>query len=158
MYCSSCGSAVPSELSFCNRCGLDLRPKQVELLRRSGPSPELLVWGIVATTAIGFGALLALMVVMKEVLHFSEGVMTVFMGIAFATFLMVDMLFAGLLIKSKQKESPQPVDVTHLKEVIRAELRSAQTTELGYPLGTVTDQTTRHLEPVRAKQETDVPQ
>jgi hypothetical protein len=40
MYCSSCGAAMPPGLSFCNRCGADLRVKENEAHRRSGPSPD----------------------------------------------------------------------------------------------------------------------
>jgi hypothetical protein len=147
MYCSSCGSAVPTGLSYCNRCGADLRQKENEVTTRSGPSPDSLVWGIVGVTTVGFGAVLALMVVMKEVVHFSEGLINMFTLLTFLSFLFVDLLFAFLLLRSK-KISQGSADIVHLKEAIRAELQAAQTAGLAEPVPSITDHTTRTLEPV----------
>jgi uncharacterized protein (DUF983 family) len=144
MSCSSCGLAVTAGLSYCNRCGTDLRQK---VTTRSGPSPDSLVWGIVGVTTVGLGAVIALMVIMKEVVHFSEGLINMFTLLTFLTFLLVDLLFAFLLLRSK-RSLKEGANINHLQEAIRAELQAAQTAGLAEPVSIVADHTTRTLEPV----------
>lgn len=147
MYCSSCGSAVPPGLSYCNRCGADLRPKENEVAKRSGPSPNFLVGGIVAVTTFGLFLVIMLMGVMSNVLHSPDGLINGFAAVAFLSVLLVDVLFAWLLLRSK-KSRTEKTDVIQLKEAIRAELHAAQTWGLPEPAASVTDHTTRTLEPV----------
>jgi len=150
MFCSSCGSAVPPGLSYCNRCGVDLRTKESEVPKRSGPSPNLLVAGIVAVTTFGLIIVIMLMDVMSKVLHSPDGLIFGFAAIAFSLVLLVDVLFAWLLLRS-WRAPRQDTDMVQLKETIRAELHAAQTSGLGQPVGSVTDHTTRTLEPVPNK-------
>jgi hypothetical protein len=152
MYCSSCGSATPPGLSYCNRCGADLCSKENEVPRRSGPSPDSLVWGIVSVTTVGLGAIIALMVIMKEVLHFPDGLINAFIGVTFLSFLLVDALFALLLLRSARSHKESVNDI-QLKGAIRAELSSAQTSGLSESVSSVTDHTTRTLEPVEIRRQ-----
>jgi hypothetical protein len=147
MYCSSCGSAVPPGLSYCNRCGVDLRSKENEVPRRSGPSPNFLVGGIVAVTTLGLFLIIVLMDTMSNVLHSPDGLINGFAGVALLSVLLVDALFAWLLLRSK-KSPGETIDIIQLKETIRAELQAAQTSGLPEPASSVTDHTTRTLEPV----------
>lgn len=146
MYCSSCGSAVPPGLSFCNRCGIDLRGKEERTAERSGPGPNSLVWAIVTVTTIGLGSLIALMVIMKEVLHFSDGLINGFSSATFLSFILVDVLFAWLLLSSKRGQTKSNRE--ELKSEMARELAVAQTHSLPEPAQSVTDHTTRTLEPV----------
>src|ERR1700686_499106 len=102
MYCSSCGSAVPPGLSYCNRCGAGLRAKEDEIPRRSGPSPNFLVGGIVAVTIFGLFLVIMLMGVMSNVLHSPFGLINGFAAIALFSILLVDGLFAWLLLRSRE--------------------------------------------------------
>jgi cytochrome bd-type quinol oxidase subunit 2 len=147
MYCSSCGSAAPPGLSYCNRCGADLRSKENEVPKRSGPSPNFLVGGIVTVTTFGLFLVIMLMGVMSNVLHSPDGLINGFAAVAFLSVLLVDALFAWLLLRSK-KSPRENTDIVQLKEAIRAELHAAQTAGLAQPAGSVTDHTTRTLEPV----------
>jgi hypothetical protein len=83
---------------------------------------------------------------MKE-LHFPDGLINGFISVTFFSFLLVDALFALLLLRS-DKSHKESVDIIQLKEVIRAELNSGQTSGLADPVSSVTDHTTRTLEPV----------
>jgi hypothetical protein len=152
MYCSSCGAAVPPGLSYCNRCGADLRPKENEVTRRSGPSPNSLVAGIVFVTIFGLFLVITLIGVMSRVLHASDGLINGFAAVAFLSFLLVDALFAWLLLRPK-KSVKENVDIIQLKETIRAELQAAQTPGLPEPVSSVTDHTTRTLEPVESRRQ-----
>ena len=151
MYCSSCGSPVPAGLSYCNRCGADLRPKESNVAKRREASPDSLVWGIVGVTAVGLGAVITLMM-MKEVVHSNEGLINGFAAMTFLAFLLIDALFAWLLLRSK-KSARDDVDIIQLKETIRAELQAAQTSGLVEPTSSVTDHTTRTLEPVESRRQ-----
>ena len=148
MYCSSCGGSVPPGLSYCNRCGADLRPKENEDPKRS-LAPNFLVAGIVFVTIFGLIAVMMLMGVMSQMLRASDGV-NGFAAVAFFLVLLVDALFAFLLLRSK-KSPGENADVIQLKEAIRAELHAAQTSGLAQPAGSVTDHTTRTLEHVPRK-------
>ena len=149
MYCSSCGGSVPPGLSYCNRCGADLRPKENEDPKRP-LAPNFLVAGIVFVTIFGIIAVMMLMGVMSQMLRASEGVINGFAAVAFFLILLVDALFAFLLLRSK-KSPGENADVIQLKEAIRAELHAAQTSGLAQPAGSVTDHTTRTLEHVPRK-------
>ena len=150
MYCSSCGSSVPPGPSYCNRCGADLRPKENETPKRFGPAPNFLVAGMVFVTIFGLIAVMMLMGVMSQMLRASDGVINGFAAVAFFLILLVDALFAFLLLRSK-KSPGENADVIQLKEAIRAELHAAQTSGLAQPAGSVTDHTTRTLEHVPRK-------
>jgi hypothetical protein len=151
MYCSSCGSAVPPGLRYCNRCGTDLRSKDPAAGERWGASGNALVWGMVGVTTIGLIAVLSLMK-MKGVNPGNDGLLNGFAALAFLSFVLIDALFAWLLLRSK-KSPASNTDLTQLKEVIRAELQAAQTSGLAEPASSVTDHTTRTLEPVSLKRD-----
>jgi hypothetical protein len=143
---------MPPGLSYCNRCGADLRVKENEVPRRSGPSPDSLVWGIVSVTTVGLCAVIGLMAVMSQVLHSPDGLINGFAATTFFSFLLVDALFAWLLLRSK-KGRKEGTNIIQLKEAIRAELNSAQISELPDPSSSVTDHTTRTLEPVEIRRQ-----
>lgn len=145
MYCSSCGSAVPPGLSYCNRCGADLRVKEQSPAKRSGPSPDSLVWAIVAVTTIGLFLLIAMMVFMKD-LHFNDGLINGFAAATLLAVMLVDVLFAWLLLSSKRGQAK--VILEELQAERTREPTAAQTHTLPEPAPSVTDHTTRTLEPV----------
>jgi len=151
MYCSSCGSAVPPGLSYCNRCGTDLRAKDPAAGEHWGASGNSLVGGMVGVTLIGFIAVLSLMK-MKGVNPANDGLLNGFAALAFLSFVLIDALFAWLLLRSKKSPS-QKIDASQLKEVIRAELHAAQTSGRPEPASSVTDHTTRTLDPVPLKRD-----
>jgi hypothetical protein len=152
MYCSSCGSAVPPGLSYCNRCGTDLRTKESNAPAKSGPSANILVAGIVVVTTVGLLAVIMLIGVMSQI-RASEGLINGFAAIAFFLLVLVDALFAWLLLRSK-KSSVESKDVLQMKDAIRAELNTARTSEFAESVSSVTDHTTRTLEPVSSKRAT----
>jgi len=147
MYCSSCGSAVPAGLSYCNRCGVDLRAKDPEVARRSGLSPDALVRSIVVVTIFGLFAITLLIAVMRVFLEANLGLINGFAAAAFLLILLVDALFAGLLLSSRRGQRKSS-NLVELKAELTRELGAAQTHSLREPALSVTDHTTRTLEPV----------
>ena len=146
MYCSSCGLAVPKGLSYCNRCGAELQSKEPGSFSVSQASRDSLIWAIVGVTTVGLGGAIGLMAVMKEVLHFNDGLIIALTLLTFAAFLSIDAVFIWILLRSFRRE--QQGDTAQLQEAIRRALQTAQTPLLAEPAPSVTDHTTRTLEPV----------
>ena len=96
MFCSNCGSAASPSLTYCNQCGAELA-KHHESTKLSATSMESLVWAIAAVTIVGMGAVIGLMAVMKQVLHFSDSLITIFSLLFLATFIGIDFVFVWLL-------------------------------------------------------------
>jgi len=104
------------------------------------------VWGIVGVTIVGLFLVIALMVFMKD-LHFNDGLINGFAVAAFLSFLLVDVLFAWLLLSSR-RDQRQSSDLVQLKTELTRELGAAQIHSLAESGQSVTEHTTRTLEPV----------
>ena len=141
MYCSTCGVAVPTGLSYCNRCGAELNPQQAGPIKLSKTAPESLIWAIASVTIVGLGVVIGMMAVMKEVLHFQDGLIIAFSLLTFFTFLGVDAVFVWILLRSMSgvKEASK-------KNFSTKELGDAQARVLPEPSLSVTEHTTRTLE------------
>jgi len=143
MYCSTCGSAVSPGLAYCNRCGAELANKHSSP-KLSATSMESLVWAIAAVTIVGMGAVIGLMAVMKEVLHFNDGLITVFSLLFLATFIGVDVVFIRLLhSKFGRRRIPGSTPRTELRTT---DLDEPKVRNLPEPAPTVVEHTTRTLE------------
>src|SRR5262245_56333934 len=104
MYCSSCGSAVKRSLHYCNHCGNELNTSQLSPTTLSEQSQESIVWAIAVVTIVGLGGTIGLMAVMKEVLHYNEGLIIAFTLLFFLSFLAIDSVFIKLLLRSQKKD------------------------------------------------------
>jgi uncharacterized paraquat-inducible protein A len=153
MNCSSCGAAVKPGLSYCNRCGAELteggRPARQQEL-----PPESLVWAITAITIVGLGGVIGLMAVMKKVLHFNEALITAFTLLFFLSFLGADVVFIWLLLRSKTGVR-DAYRMTRQKGLNTKELGETKARPLPEPALSVTEHTTRTLEPVDGKHKTE---
>src|SRR5262245_40979424 len=97
MYCSSCGGAITSGLTYCNHCGVRLPRGDRD--RGAEVRPEGLITMMVATFVMGTFAMAALMGVMKVIAQLPFGPI---MGITFLCFLVMFVLegvFIRLLLK-----------------------------------------------------------
>jgi hypothetical protein len=155
MYCSSCGTAVNQGLSYCNYCGAELNRKP------GGAGPKLsettlesLVWAIVAVTVVGLGVVIGLMAVMKEVLHFNEGLIIAFSLLSFLSFLGIDCVFIWVLLRLRIGDK-EAGGVTQQKGISTTELGDTKARMLPEPLLSVTEHTTRTLDPVESKRQTE---
>ena len=143
MYCSSCGAAVTPGLTYCNRCGAELKTNELNANRRTQVSIDSLVWAIASVTIVGLGVLIGLMAVMKEVLHFHDGLIIAFSLLAFLTFLGIDIVFVWQLVRLNSN-ARQAAKIIQQKGIATKELDEARA--LPEPLLSVTDHTTRTLE------------
>ncbi len=148
MYCASCGMAVSSNLSFCNRCGAEVNVKNRETIKRSEASQESLVWALAAVTIVGIGAVIGLMAVMKEVAGFNTGLIVAFSLLVFLAFLGVDSVITWLLLRPRRDEVAS--FKTQQNELTTSQLES-QARMLSEPSFSVTDHTTHTLDPAERK-------
>ena len=146
MYCANCGTPLTQGLSYCNRCGANLK-------ERPEVSTGAISAFLTAITLIGLGGLgimLAGALVLRRGALLSQELIGVFM---LFTFLIVGMteiiLFRNLSKLTSAKENknylpaPQPVP---------QDLRLTQGMPLGEPVSSVTENTTRTLEYIRREQ------
>ena len=145
MYCSKCGSAVSPNLTYCNHCGAKLNgAKGDSITKSSGVKPENLLFFITAVFVFGLGAIIFLMMALKMVFGSENmGLIIFFTLLSFLIMLGVEGVFIWMLL-SRKKDA---------KEAAK-ELSAAKARLLPEPAFSVTDHTTRTLEPVDRDRQT----
>lgn len=146
MYCSSCGGVVTEGLTYCKHCGAKQNEAKGESRARSTElSPNLLVPAMVFAFVLGTFSITLLMLVMKK-LDFNEGMIN---GIVMMTFLMMLILegtFIWLLI-SRRRGQQSLGEREQSREHTTKELDAVHVRALPEPIPSVTEHTTRTLEP-----------
>lgn len=151
MYCSSCGSAATPGLSYCNRCGAELNAKNKSGAAMGLQVPESLVWAIVGVAVGGLGLLIGLMAVMKNELHFANGMILIILLLSFALLIAAESAFIWLLFNSVRRaklREPDAGDITQFRGTATKELAEPRERFLTEPALSVTEHTTRTLDPV----------
>lgn len=156
MYCPSCGTESSPELSYCNRCGANLKP----ISNQFGVPPTKLVraaWAIsVAITLVtlgGFGMVFSVvMELIANGINLSPGGMVL---IFFC--LLVILAIVGLLVRQLSRVlsmSQLSGDATPAQKPNLGEHPVQQISEAREPVSSVTDHTTRTLEPIYRERDT----
>ena len=145
MYCPSCGTAAAPSLSYCKQCGAELNARGRGTMNSGEVLPVSLVWAIVAITVGGIGVIIGLMAVMKEVVHFNDGLIAAFTMLSFLILLVADSVFIRLLLHSRG--AAKTTTETQPQRPTLRELDAAQARELAAPAASVVEHTTRTLEP-----------
>jgi hypothetical protein len=158
MYCPSCGSELTSELTYCNRCGVNLKP----LLNQSGPPVRIVgaTWAIsmavVFVTLGGFSAIgrLVLAIINNGVNLSGGGILLLGFG------LLIILAIASLLIRQLSRvldlaqlsggatQSKQP----HQPRLSEKPVRQIEAPR--EPVASVTEHTTRMFEPIPRDRDT----
>ncbi|MEO6393913.1 MAG: hypothetical protein ABIP75_18820 [Pyrinomonadaceae bacterium] len=148
MYCSSCGLELPQELSYCNRCGNNLRPLGPSLgelpMRFKGALP-VLATVITLVTVCGFGLAFGLiMALIDRGLNFGDGggaLAALILAITLAIdWMLVRLLMRILNLAPVAKEVASPPRPKNLPEPSPHRLDEPR-----QPVDSVTDHTTRTL-------------
>ena len=148
MYCSSCGSAVPTNLTYCNKCGARLgSSKTVSLTRPAELPPESLVWAICGIFIMGTGVMIGLLAVLKEVVGFNLGLIAAVMLLGFGLMVALESVLVYLLL-SGRKAARRTEESYELREDKPLELNEPQRGMLQEPPASVTEHTTRTFEPI----------
>lgn len=155
MYCSSCGSAVSREMSYCSRCGAKAGGAGGESPAKPAESfAESLVWAIVAVFVVGLGAIIGLMAVMKEVVGFDLRVILAVTALSFVLMLAVEGVLIGLLLKGG-RGAKEAGDAGRLGDATMKGLGEARPRALPEPVPSVTELTTRSFEPSRVERKSN---
>ncbi len=153
MYCLSCGTAVAPGLSYCNHCGARLGwAKGDSLTESSELKPETLVFAMVAVFVFGLVAIIGLMAVMKYV--FDQPLIILFTMLSFLILLLVEGVFIWMLL-GRKRSAKEVGDTKPFEEQAAKELDDAKARVLPEPASSVTEHTTRTLEPVVRQQKTE---
>jgi len=148
MFCSTCGAALKPGLNYCSRCGKE----QSGAGKQSATEFESLIWAIVAITVGGISVVIGLIAVMKEVAGLSSEVITIISLVCFFLIFIADLAFIWLLLK-RNRTGGKSAAVNELKEASTqklVEMPAAQQLSGAMP-PSVTEHTTRNLEPVERK-------
>jgi hypothetical protein len=146
MYCANCGTPLTQGLSYCNRCGANLR-------ERAEVSTGAIGAFLTAITLIGLaglGVMFGGALVLRRGALLSQELIGVFMLFTFLIVSMTEIMLVRNLskltsAKEKQNYFPAPPTMPH-------DLRLTQGTPLGEPVSSVTENTTRTLEYIRREQ------
>ena len=148
MYCSSCGVAIAQGLSYCNQCGAKLsEAKGDNVIASSEAKPESLVHAMASVFILGLMAIIGLMVVMKAVLGLNDGQILAFVLLCFLIMLLVEGVYIRLLFR-RPRGAEEARNAGLLKGQPTKELDVAPARGLPEPVPSVTENTTRALEPL----------
>jgi hypothetical protein len=148
MYCSNCGTPITQGLSYCNRCGANLK-------ERSEVSTGAISAFLTAITLIGIaglGIMFGGALVLRRGANLSQELIGFFMLFTFMIVGMTEIMLVRNLSKltsahEKEKRNYFPAPTT-----MPPDLRLPQGTPLGEPVPSVTENTTRTLEYIRREQ------
>lgn len=142
MYCAACGTPLAPGLSYCNRCGMNLR-------ERSDQKPVPVNSYLSAITIIGIGGLSLILggaIALKNGAQFHDDLIGIFMLMTFLLVGIVEISLCRQLSRlnraAEKREAVNPM----LQAGMLNELRGQQPRALGEPVPSVTENTTRTLE------------
>jgi hypothetical protein len=146
MYCANCGTPLTQGLSYCNRCGANLKERP----EVSTGALSAFLTAITLIGTIGLGVMFGGALVLRRGALLSQELIGVFMLFTFLITSMVEIMLVRNLSKltsANEKKNyfpaPQPVP---------QDLRLTQGMPLGEPVSSVTENTTRTLEYIRREQ------
>jgi hypothetical protein len=151
MYCHTCGAGLPQALSYCNHCGANLGTLKDQ--GQAGTAIETLLWVIVGTTITLLGMALGALVLMIYG-AINERLGTAFVILTFVTLVVSEGILVWRLLhlnrgqeirtlsqlNKPSNEEPDPLTARALHEHLE-------------PVSSVTEQTTRAMEPSYGKSE-----
>jgi hypothetical protein len=155
MYCQKCGGQLAAALSYCNHCGANLSTSK-ELIQAgtAGTAIDTLLWVLIGTTITLLGMALGALVLMKKG-EIDGALGMAFVVMTFAALVVSDgVLVWRLLHLNRGSKDTKAVPQLHdpgTDQIDASTVRVLQ--EPLEPVSSVTDQTTRTLEPSFGKGE-----
>jgi hypothetical protein len=146
MYCANCGTPLTQGLSYCNRCGHNLRERNEPKTAAIGA----FLTAITVLGVIGMGIMLGGALVLRKEAGLGQELVGFFMLFTFLIVAITEFMLVRNLSKltgstEQPKYFPAPPPAPH-------DLRLPQATPLGEPVSSVTENTTRTLEYARREQ------
>ena len=141
MYCANCGTQLVQGLSYCNRCGFDLR----EPRESNTGSVTAFLTAITLLGVLGLMVMLGGALVLRKGADLSQDLVALFM---LFTFLIVSVT-EFMLVRNLSKLAAPKEKKRFLQPPAQPDLRLPEASSLGEPVGSVTENTTRTLEYAR---------
>jgi hypothetical protein len=148
MYCSTCGAIVARGLSYCNHCGAKLSAGKDDGLVKTTElrAESLIISAMVGLFVVGLLAIAVLMGVMKAVLNLDQPLIIAFTLLSFLIMLSVEGVLIWRLPRRRRAAEAAGGEVPPEGPVTK-ELDAARGRGLPEPAPSVTEETTRTLEP-----------
>jgi hypothetical protein len=145
MYCPACGNQHSKDLSFCNRCGMNLK-EQGKTSTGTGAISAFLT-AITLIGVIGLGVMLGGSLTLKKEANLDPDLIGAFMLFTFLTVVITEVLLVRQL--SRLTAAPKTILLSEPQMTMQNELPPAQPRTLAEPIPSVTENTTRTLEYAR---------
>ncbi len=144
MFCQFCGTPRAQELSYCNRCGADLRER-----KESSHTVAItaMLTAITLVGLIGLGIMIGGALSLRREAQLSQELIGVFMLFAFLVVSMTELMLVRNL--SKLISSVTENKTHFLPALVNQDLRLPAAGTLGEPVPSVIENTTRTLDYVR---------
>lgn len=138
MYCSGCGTPLAAGLSYCNRCGMNLKERS----ETSGNIVASYLTAISLVGVAGIGLMLGGAIALKNGAQFNEELIGVFMTMTFFIVAFIEFFLCRQLSRFSKTQVIAPMSAPP------AEFRAPQPAQraLAEPISSVTENTTRTLE------------
>jgi len=144
MYCANCGTQLVQGLSYCNRCGFNLRERNES---KTGSVTAFLT-AITLLGVLGLGLMLAGALVLRRGALLSQELIGVYLLFSFLIISVTEFM----LVRNLSKLTSPKEDQKRSLPPVHQDLRLPQGSPLGEPVGSVTENTTRTLEYARREQ------
>lgn len=151
MYCSSCGTPLTRGLSYCNRCGAQVNPPKDQDPAKKPETPfNSLMEGIFLTTFFGLGIICGGVITLK-VLEIREVFLVAYAILSSLAFLGIYSMYVVQFVRLTR---PAKETNAELERFSTKELDALRVQALPEPQVSVTDHTTRTLDPVPEQRRT----
>ena len=147
MYCAHCGTPLTQGLSYCNRCGANLKESRPEI---STGTISAFLTAITLIAVCGLGLMFGGALVLRRGANLAQELVGFFMLFTFLTVTFTEFMLLKNLSKlsgEKEKKNYFPAP-----QAMPQDLRLTQGMPLGEPVSSVTENTTRTLEYIRREQ------
>jgi hypothetical protein len=145
MYCSSCGVAVAQNLTYCNHCGAKLGGDTASVKTTELRAEWAMMSSMAALFVCGLVAISILLGVMKAVLKFQDGPIMAFGFLSFLILIGLEAVYVSRLVRVR-RDVEKAADTPSLDRHTTKELEARS--RISDPIGSVTDHTTRTLDPI----------
>lgn len=147
MYCSACGTPMAPGLSFCNRCGMNL--KEPTANSKSEKSSHVVVPYLTSISIIAVAGIVLMLggaIALKNGADMSQDMVGVFMLMTFLIVGIVELSLCRQLSRLNRAEEKRQLLPPSLPAAMPAENFRPQPRALAQPVQSVTENTTRTLE------------
>ncbi|HJY27203.1 MAG TPA: zinc ribbon domain-containing protein [Pyrinomonadaceae bacterium] len=148
MYCANCGTPLTQGLSYCNRCGANLKERP----EVSTGAISAFLTAITLMGTIGLGVMFGGALVLRRGALLSQELIGVFMLFTFLITGMVEIMLVRNLSRLTSANEKERKNYFPPAQAVPQDLRLTQGMPLGEPVSSVTENTTRTLEYIRREQ------